>query len=132
VSAASSAMWWRISGQSGLGWIVGRERRERIFVGVGSKGCCAGRTRPCPQQGEGCFRPLADLGASCSEWRQGADFVEKQRVAGAESDARNGARAPLLSGFARLLRCRKDLGQFAEVLGGGGEEEFIICAAWPA
>ena len=37
------------------------------------------------------------------------------------------ARAPFLSGFARLLRCRKDLGQLAEVLGGGGEQEFIFC-----
>jgi len=40
------------------------------------------------------------------------------------------ARAPFLSGFTRLLRCRKYLGQFAVDLGGGGEEEFIICAAW--
>mgnify|MGYP001825084371 CR=1 FL=1 len=39
---------------------------------------------------------------------------------------------PFLSGFARLLRCGKDLGQFAEVLGGGGEQEFVICAAWSA
>ena len=59
-----------------------------------------------------------------------ADSVEKQRVAGAESSALNAARAPFLSGFARLLRCRKDLGQFAEVLGGCGEQEFVICAAW--
>ncbi len=28
-----------------------------------------------------------------------------------------------------MLRCRKDLGQFAEVLGGCGEEEFVVCAA---
>ena len=34
--------------------------------------------------------------------------------------------------FPRLLRCRKDLGQFAEVLGGGGEEKFVVCAAWAA
>jgi hypothetical protein len=27
-----------------------------------------------------------------------------------------------------MLRCRKDLGQFPEVLGGGGEQEFVICA----
>jgi len=39
-----------------------------------------------------------------------ADSVEKQRVAGAESGDQYGARAPFLSGFARLLRCRKDLG----------------------
>ena len=61
-----------------------------------------------------------------------ADSVEKQRVAAAESGAPDRTRAPFLSGFARLLRCRKYLGQFAEVLGGGGEEEFVICAAWPA
>ena len=61
-----------------------------------------------------------------------ADSVEKQRVAGAESGVSNGARAPFCSGFARLLRCRKDLGQFTEVLGGGGEEEFVVCAAWTA
>jgi len=59
-----------------------------------------------------------------------ADSVEKPRVAGAESGVLNRRRAPFLSGFARLLRCRKDLCQFAEVLGGGGEEEFIVCTAW--
>ena len=63
---------------------------------------------------------------------QRADSVEKQRVAGAESRGPNGARAPFLSGFARLLRCGKDFGQFPEVLGGGGEEEFVVCAAWAA
>ena len=67
-----------------------------------------------------------------SERQLPADSVEKQRVAAAESGDLNSARAPFLSGFARLLRCRKDLGQFAEVLGGCGEEEFVICAAWPA
>lgn len=56
--------------------------------------------------------------------------VKKQRVACAESVVLNRAQAPFLSGFARLLRCRKDLGQFPEVLGGCGEEEFVICAAW--
>ena len=61
-----------------------------------------------------------------------ADSVEKQRVAGAESDAPNRTRAPFLSGFARLLRCGKDLCQFAEVLSGCCEEEFVICAAWAA
>ena len=39
-----------------------------------------------------------------------APSVEKQRVAVAESRVVNEARAPLLSGFAHLLRCRKDLG----------------------
>jgi hypothetical protein len=42
--------------------------------------------------------------------RPSADSVEKERVAGAESRALNSAQAPFLSGFARLLRCRKDLG----------------------
>lgn len=65
-----------------------------------------------------------------SERLVSADSVEKQRVADAESDELNRARAPFWSGFARLLRCRKDLRQFAEVLGGGGEQEFVICAAW--
>jgi len=37
-------------------------------------------------------------------------FCGKHRVAGAENIASNTARAPFLSGFARLLRCRKDLG----------------------
>lgn len=64
-----------------------------------------------------------------------SDSVEKHLVAGAEIIASNTARAPFLSGFARLLRCRKDrsralaspipcravLGEFAEVLGGGSE-----------
>ena len=65
----------------------------------------------------------------CSERQVRADSVEKQRVAGAESGAGLRARAPFLSGFSCLLRCRKDLGQFAEVLGGCGEQEFVICAA---
>ena len=66
-----------------------------------------------------------------SEGWLSADSVEKQCVAGAESGALNGARVPFLSGFSRLLRCGKDLGQFAEVLGGGSEEEFVVCAARP-
>jgi len=59
-----------------------------------------------------------------------ADSVEKLTFASAERAVQNAARAPFLSGFSRLLRCRKDLGQFPEVLGGGGEEEFVICTAW--
>jgi len=39
----------------------------------------------------------------------------------AQKIMRRCARAPFLSSFSRLLRCRKDLGQFAEVLGGCGE-----------
>jgi hypothetical protein len=39
-----------------------------------------------------------------------ADSVEKHRIAGAESWAMNAAQAPFLSGFAHLLRYRKDLG----------------------
>ena len=61
-----------------------------------------------------------------------ADSVEKQRVAGAERMALTGARAPFLSGFARFLRRGKDLSQFAEVLGGSGEEEFVVCTTWPS
>ena len=53
---------------------------------------------------------LADLGIDRSERRQRADSVEKQRVASAESRRRMTTRAPFLSGFAHLLRCRKDLG----------------------
>jgi len=66
----------------------------------------------------------------CGEGRLSADSVEKLTFASAEIAVPNPARAPFLSGFARLLRCRKDLGQFAEVLGGCGKEEFVICAAW--
>ena len=65
-----------------------------------------------------------------SELPLSADSVEKQRVAGAESGAANGARVPFFSGSLRLLRCGKDLRQFAEVLGGGGEEECVVCTAW--
>ena len=65
-----------------------------------------------------------------SEGPLSADSVEKQRVASAEIRAVIVAQAPFLSGLARLLRCRKYLRQLAEVLGGGGEEEFVICAAW--
>lgn len=42
----------------------------------------------------------------------------------------NAARAPVLSGLACLLQCGKDLGQFPEILGGGGEQEFVISPAW--
>ena len=73
----------------------------------------------------------ADIGAKRSEWRLRADSVEKQRVAGAECGALNMARAPFLSGCLRFLRCGKDLSQFPEVLGGGGEEKFVVCATWP-
>jgi hypothetical protein len=61
-----------------------------------------------------------------------ADSVAKLTFASAEMAVSNASRAPFLSGFSRLLRCGKDLGQFPEVLGGGGEEEFVICAAWAA
>jgi hypothetical protein len=54
--------------------------------------------------------------------------MEKQHVASAESSLLNMTRAPFLSGSLRFLRCGKDLGQFAEVLGGGGEQEFIVGA----
>ncbi len=70
-----------------------------------------------------CFRTRSECPLS-------ADSVEKLKFASAEIADPNRARAPFLSGFARLLRCRKDLGQFPEVLGGGGEEEFVICTAW--
>ena len=63
----------------------------------------------------------ADVGEEAVERQQWADSVEKQHIAGAESSAFWMARAPFWSGFSRLLRCGKDLGQFAEVLGGGGE-----------
>ena len=80
------------------------------------------------------------------QWQLSANSVEKQCVAGAESDGLNVTQAPFLAGFVRLLRCRKDpsralalpipcravLCQFAEVLGGCGEEEFIVCTAWAA
>ena len=62
----------------------------------------------------------------CGEWPESADSVEKQRVAGAESGALNEARAPFWSSFSPMLRCRKDLRQFAEVLGCGGEEELVV------
>ena len=76
---------------------------------------------------------LVQAGArGCGERPLSADSVEKQRVAGAESGALNGARVPFLSGFSRLLRCGKELRQFAEVLGGGGKEEFVVRTAWAA
>jgi len=67
---------------------------------------------------------------TCSEGRQSAHSVEKQVFASGELAVPNLARAPFLSGFTRLLRCRKDLGQFAKVLGGSGKQKFVICAAW--
>ncbi|WP_217807698.1 hypothetical protein, partial [Roseovarius litorisediminis] len=68
---------------------------------------------------------LARIGHTCSEDLLSADSVEKLTFASVEIAVPNAAQAPFLSGFARLLRCGKDLGQFAEVLGGGGEEEFV-------
>ena len=65
-----------------------------------------------------------------SERPKRADSVEKDPLAIAERCSLNTARAPFFSGVSRLLRCGKDLGQFAEVLGGGGEQKFVICAAW--
>ncbi|WP_217807697.1 hypothetical protein, partial [Roseovarius litorisediminis] len=65
------------------------------------------------------------LSRNCGEFTLSADSVEKLTFASAEIAVPNAAQAPFLSGFARLLRCGKDLGQFAEVLGGGGEEEFV-------
>jgi hypothetical protein len=47
---------------------------------------------------------------TCSEWLLSADFVEKQRVAGAESQTLNTAQVSFSLGFPQLLRCRKDLG----------------------
>ena len=94
-----------------------------------------------PQACKGCFLRSKRMSAaryeplpfcSSSELPLSADSVEKQRVACAESCALKSARASFLSGFARLLRCRKNLSQFAEVVGGGGEEEFVICTAWAA
>ena len=76
------------------------------------------------------FRGTTNFVLSSRELPLPADSVEKQRVAAAESGAPDRTRAPFLSGVPHLLRCRKDLGQFAEVLGGCGEEEFVICAAW--
>lgn len=64
-----------------------------------------------------------------SEGLQSADSVEKHPFAIAEIGSVDDARLPFLSGFSRLLRCGKDLRQLPEVLGGGGEEEFIVCAA---
>uniref|UniRef100_UPI002493AF89 hypothetical protein n=1 Tax=Epibacterium ulvae TaxID=1156985 RepID=UPI002493AF89 len=75
------------------------------------------------------FVRTADPGPGCSECPVSADFVEELSFARAEVSVLNSAQAPFLSGFSCLLRCRKDLGQFAEVLGGGSEEEFVICAA---
>ncbi len=63
----------------------------------------------------------AVLDALRSEGPHSADSVEKLRVAAAEIGPLIGGQAPFLSGVSYLLRCRKDLGQFAEVLGGGSE-----------
>jgi hypothetical protein len=66
---------------------------------------------------------------NCSELLLSADSVEKHPLANAERCSLNTARAPSSSGFLRFLRCGNDLGQLAEVLGGGSEEELVICAA---
>jgi hypothetical protein len=48
--------------------------------------------------------------AAVDERRHWADSEGKHRVAGAAISVLNIARAPFFSGFAHLLRCRKDLG----------------------
>lgn len=65
-----------------------------------------------------------------SERPLSAHSVEELTFANAEIAVPNPARAPFLPCFARLLQRRKDLCQFPEVLGGCGEQKFIICAAW--
>ena len=77
------------------------------------------------------MRELSSKMLQGGEWPQRADSVEKHPFADAEYRLLNVARVPFLSGFSGLLRCREDLGQLAEVLGGCSEEEFIICAARP-
>ena len=77
----------------------------------------------------GFLGPIQDFGCR-SEGLLAAHSVEKHLFAGAEFRHLIWARAPFLSGFSRLLRCGEDLGQFAEVLRGGGEEEFVIRPAW--
>jgi hypothetical protein len=69
---------------------------------------------------------------ACSEGQLAAHSVDKQLFSGVESVALDAARAPFLSRFARVLRCRKDLCQFVEVLGCRGEDHFVICASWAA
>ena len=79
------------------------------------------------------FAPAARRLTRCiAANRLSADSAEKHPFAGAEYCQLSVARAPFVSGVSRLLQSRKDLGQFAEVLGGGGEEKFVICAARPA
>lgn len=78
----------------------------------------------------GSFVRVAALSPERGESPVPAHSVEKLTFANAEIAVPNPARAPLLSGFAPLLRRRKDLSQFPEVLGGCGEQEFIVCAAW--
>jgi len=72
----------------------------------------------------------AGLPRNCSERLLAADSVEKRLFASAEYWGSWLAQMPFLSGFSRLLRCGKYLGQLPEVLGGGGEEKFVVFAAW--
>ena len=82
--------------------------------------------------GGGSFVRTAVVGATHSERPLRADSVEKQRVENGLSGRFERAQAVLLSGFSWMLRCGKELSQFPEVLGGGGEEEFVVCATWAA
>jgi len=76
------------------------------------------------------FSKLPYLVCERSEGLQSANFAEKHHVARAANQSLIAAQVPFLSSFARLLRCRKDLGQLAEVLGGCSEQEFISCTTW--
>ena len=67
-----------------------------------------------------------------SEGQQSPDSVEKQGVDGGTEERLMRRQAVLWSRFLPMLQCRKDLCQFAEVLGGGGKEEFVVRTAWAA
>ena len=64
----------------------------------------------CPAKRPPALRFDVDFVCKRSEGPQRADSVEKHRVVSVESRAFDVARAPFLSGFSHLLRCRKDLG----------------------
>ena len=77
------------------------------------------------------FSFLTQASRSCGEWPEPAHSVEKHVLADVEFCPVTTPQAPLLSGFSRMLRCRKGLGQFPEVLGGYGEEEWTASLPRP-
>ena len=76
------------------------------------------------------FPALVPIGSLVQRRSAARPFREKIPVRLRKYRPLERARAPFQLGVSRLLMSRKELGQFAEVLGGISEEKFVNCATW--